>query len=104
MSGHILVQPEALHAAAAELDAAAARLEASLSVNGVALKPPPSGADEVSLLAAGYFASLTDGFLPAAVASIAELHEAAATLRAQAEGYADGDRVFGQALATGGPQ
>lgn len=104
MSGHILVQPEALHAAAAELDAAAARLESCLSVNGVALRPPPSGADEVSLLAAGFFASLADGFVPAALASIAELHEAAATLRVQAAGYADGDRVFGGALAAGGPQ
>ncbi|GGF90571.1 hypothetical protein GCM10007304_00580 [Rhodococcoides trifolii] len=104
MSGHILVQPEALHAAAAELDAAAARLETSLSVNGVALRPPPSGAEEVSFLAAGYFGALADGFFPAALASISELHEAAATLRAQAAGYADGDRVFGEALAAGGPQ
>jgi hypothetical protein len=104
MSGHILVQPEALHAAAAELDAVAARLEASLTVNTVALRPPPSGSEEVSLLAAGYFGALADEFVPAALASIAELHDAAATLRAQAEGYADGDRVFGQALATGGPQ
>ena len=100
--GHILVQPDVLYAAAAELDATAVRLQAALTLQAPLLHTPPAGSEEVSVLAAGYFTSLADNFVPAAQKSIQELHDTAATLRVQAAAYEENDGRFGSALAAGG--
>ncbi|KIQ19416.1 PE domain-containing protein [Rhodococcus sp. MEB064] len=102
MPGHVFVDPEALLSGAAELDAAAVRLAASVTAAAVGMRPPPSGSDEVSLLAARYFLSSAQSFDTAVAASVAELHEAAAALRAQAAGYDIVDSTFSSALSAGG--
>ncbi|MGB3769822.1 MAG: PE domain-containing protein [Rhodococcus sp. (in: high G+C Gram-positive bacteria)] len=102
MPGHVIVDHDALLMAAAELDAAAARLTASVVAAAPGLRPPPAGAEEVSMLAARYFVSAAQSLDSAVGASIAELHEAAAALRAQAAGYLDVDTSFSSALTAGG--
>lgn len=56
------VAPEALVAAAVELDALAARLEAAVALNSAAIRVLPSGSEEVSLHAAGYFNTVASTF------------------------------------------
>lgn len=101
MPGHVFVVPDTLIAAAAELDAVAARLESAVALNGPALRVAPSGSEEVSQLAASYFNRLADTFEPAAAEGIAELREAARTLRQQAATYQTEDQTIGAALAAG---
>ncbi|WFR72791.1 PE domain-containing protein [Prescottella defluvii] len=101
MPHHVFVEPDVLVAAAAELDALAARLQATLAATTPALNVAPSGSEEVSVLAAGYFNRLAGSFGPAATRGIEELTAAAAMLRAQAAAYQDEDRTFGASLATG---
>lgn len=99
MIGHVFVEPDALLAAAAELDAVAVRLADAVGAATAATGPPPAGGDEVSLLAARYFWTAARSLDPAAAAAIGELHETAAALRAQAAAYTDVDRALGGALA-----
>ena len=101
MLDHVRVEPDVLFAAAAEFDALAARLQATLTSATSALNVAPSGSEEVSLLAAGYFNRLAGSFGPAAARGIEELVAAAAMLRAQAIAYQDQDHAFGASLATG---
>ncbi|WP_305093387.1 PE domain-containing protein [Prescottella sp. R16] len=101
MPDHVFVDPDVLVAAAAELDALAVRLQTVVAAATPALTVPPSGSEEVSVLAAGYFNRLAESFGPAAARGIEELTAAAATLRAQAAAYRDGDHTLGAALAAG---
>ena len=81
------VVPEIVLAAAAELDALAARLEATAAVSGPLTHVAPAGSEEVSLLAATYFNRAATTHDAAIAKTIAELHNAAATLRADVAGY-----------------
>lgn len=101
MSGHVFVSSDALIAAAADLEAVAARLETTVTAHGPALHMPSAGTEEVSVTAAAYFNSVADGFLPAAATGIAQLRAAAATLRAQAAGYRELDDAVGASLGAG---
>ncbi|MBY6539095.1 PE domain-containing protein [Rhodococcus sp. BP-349] len=101
MPGHVLVDPEALLAAAAELDAAALHLASSLTSVSVALRPPPAGSDEVSALAARYFWSTAQSLDASTSAAVSELHETAAALRVQAAAYREVDSSFSTALSAG---
>ncbi|AOW93805.1 PE family protein [Rhodococcus sp. WMMA185] len=92
------VAPEALIAAAAELDALAIRLEASVALNSAAIRVLPSGSDEVSRYAAQYFNTVSGSFSPAVAQAIREMHETANTLRAQAAVYSSEDLALGAAL------
>ncbi|MEV0947113.1 PE family protein [Rhodococcus sp. NPDC049939] len=89
------VVPEALVAAAAELDALAIRLETAVALNSSAIRVLPSGSDEVSLHAAKYFNTVAGSFSPAVAQGIRELHETANTLRAQAARYTSEDLALG---------
>ncbi|QBJ96673.1 PE family protein [Rhodococcus sp. ABRD24] len=101
MSDHVFVVPDVLVAAASELEAVAARLQTSLGLHGPALSVPPSGTEEVSILAAGYFNRLANSLTPAAGQGIQELIEAATVLRAQAAAYQSEDQTLGASLTTG---
>ena len=101
MSDHVFVDPDVLLAAAAECEALAARLQATVAAAAPALHVAPSGSEEVSVLAAGYFNRLADSVGPAAGQGIGELTAAAAMLRAQAAAYRDEDHALGASLATG---
>jgi hypothetical protein len=101
LSGHVFVSPEALLAAAAQLEALAERLQATVNSSAPALHMPPAGTEEVSILTASHFNSIADSFLPAAATGIAELWAAAATLRKQAAEYEGLDTSFGTTLAAG---
>ncbi|CAM3140457.1 PE family protein [Prescottella defluvii] len=101
MSDHVFVDPDVLLAAATELDALAVRLQVTLTATAPALTVAPSGTEEVSVMAAGYFNRLANSFSPAAGRGIEELTAAAAMLRAQAAAYRDEDRTIGTSLAAG---
>ncbi|MFF0816273.1 PE family protein [Rhodococcus sp. NPDC003318] len=101
MPGHVFVSPDALNAAATQLEALAGRLQATVGANGPALHMAPAGTEEVSVQAAAYFNGVADSFLSAAAAGVAELVDAAAVLRAQAAEYAALDDGFGAALGAG---
>ncbi|MFD4369074.1 PE domain-containing protein [Rhodococcus sp. NPDC058521] len=92
------VSPEALIAAAAELDLLAARLQTSVTANSAAIRVLPSGTEEVSLHAAGYFNTVANTFLPAVTQGIAEMQATAATLRQQAATYVAQDLAGGASL------
>lgn len=83
----VSVVPEIVLAAAAELDALAARLEATAALSGPLTHVLPAGSEEVSVLAAGYFNRAATTHDAAIAKTIAELHNAAATLRADVAGY-----------------
>lgn len=101
MSDHVYVDPDALVAAAGEIDALVARLQTSLAVHSPALNVAPSGTEEVSVLAAGYFNRLAGSFGSATGRGIEELIAAAAMLRAQAAAYREEDRTLGTSLIAG---
>ncbi|PTR22506.1 PE family protein [Rhodococcus sp. OK519] len=101
MSDHVFVDPDVLLAAAGEIDALVTRLQTSLALHSPALSVAPSGAEEVSVLAAGYFNRLAGSFGPATGRGIEELIAAAAMLRAQAAAYRDEDRTLGTSLSAG---
>jgi hypothetical protein len=101
LSGHVFVSPDALLAAAAQLEAVAHRMQATLDASAPALHLSPAGTEEVSILTASHFNSIADSFLPSAATGIAELLGAAATLRKQAAEYEGQDHSFGTALAAG---
>ncbi|GGK55345.1 PE domain-containing protein [Nocardia camponoti] len=83
MVGHVLIAPEIVLAAAAELDLLAERLAAAAMLAGPTTHVLPSGAEEVSLLAANHFNRAAATHDSAVAQGILELHHAAATLRAQ---------------------
>ncbi|WP_027501939.1 PE family protein [Rhodococcus sp. UNC363MFTsu5.1] len=101
MSGHVFVAPEALISAATQLDALAARLEATVRVNAPALHLAPAGSEEVSAMVASSFNSVADSFLPSAATGIAELRVAADTLRKHAAEYENQDHSLSASLAAG---
>ncbi|AYJ47436.1 PE domain-containing protein [Rhodococcus sp. P1Y] len=98
MPGTVRVDPVALEAAAADLDAAAARLHANLAAVSLPIQAVPTGSEEVSFLANRFFRHSASTFTPAAADAINELIETAAALRAQAAAYKDVDFEHGRAL------
>ncbi|MFE7798481.1 PE family protein [Nocardia sp. NPDC057440] len=77
------ITPEAVLAAALELDLVADRLAAAHVVSAAATHVLPSGVDEVSLLAANHFNRGAVTHDQAVAQAVLELHHAAATLRMQ---------------------
>ncbi|WP_072805812.1 PE domain-containing protein [Rhodococcoides yunnanense] len=98
MPGQVRVDPAALEAAAADLDAAAARLQANLTSVSLPIQALPSGSEEVSLLANRYFTHAAGSFTPAAQQAVNELIDTAAALRVQAAAYRDVDLEHSRAL------
>ncbi|QNG20896.1 PE family protein [Rhodococcus triatomae] len=94
------VSPEALIAAAVELDTLAARLETAVAGASPALRPLPSGSEEVSLHATGYFHTVANSFTPAIAQGIAELRATAATLKQQAANYVAQDLTHGGSISS----
>ncbi|MFI9507694.1 PE family protein [Nocardia sp. NPDC052566] len=84
---HVLVSPEAMLAAAAELDLLADRLAGVAALAGPATHVGPSGLDEVSLLAAQHFNKAAITHDQSVAQGVLELHHAAATLRIQLAQY-----------------
>jgi hypothetical protein len=101
MSEHVYVVPDALIAAATELDALAMRLEVAVRSADPALDVPPPGAEEVSRLVSRYFGGLAGSFRPAAAHGVEQIRELARTLRHQAQNYRDQDTSTAVALAQG---
>lgn len=93
MVGHVLISPEAILAAAAELDLVAERLAAASMITAPATHVIPSGAEEVSLVSAGHFNQGAMSHDHAIAQGILELHHAAQTLRLQLAQHIAGDVV-----------
>lgn len=91
MPGKVRLEPELVLAAAAELELLAQRLQAEVALLAPTTRVLPSGADEVSNLASGYFNRQAGTFEPAALRGIAELHNAASVLRNQVAQYVGHD-------------
>ncbi|ATL64959.1 PE family protein [Nocardia terpenica] len=102
MVGHVLVQPEVVLAAAAELDLLAERLAAVSALSGPATHVLPSGTEEVSLLAATHFNQAAITHDQSVAQGILELHHAAATLRTQLAQYLAQDVVSGAGISAAG--
>ncbi|MBF6135976.1 PE family protein [Nocardia otitidiscaviarum] len=100
MVGHVLVQPEVVLAAAAELDLLAERLAAVATAAGPTTHVLPSGTEEVSLLAAGHFNHAALSHDRAIAQGVLELHHAAATLRAQLAQYLAQDAIRAVGIAS----
>ncbi|MGY0502518.1 PE family protein [Nocardia sp. FBN12] len=83
MVGHVLIAPEIVLAASAELDLLAERLAIAAGLAGPTTHVLPSGAEEVSLLAATHFNTAAGKHDGSVAQAILELHHAAATLRSQ---------------------
>ncbi|MFF3221323.1 PE domain-containing protein [Nocardia suismassiliense] len=98
MVGHVLVQPEVVLAAAAELDLLAERLAAAAALTAPATHVVPSGIDEVSLHAANHLNKGAATHDQAVAQGILELHHAAATLRSQLITHVGEDVVRAGAL------
>lgn len=99
MSGHIGVDPDAIVAAAGELDALAARIEAAAATHAAQLHPQPAGGEEVSVLATAHFNRLAAAFEPNAATAVAELRLAASIFRQQAAAYRAHDVAHAESLA-----
>ncbi|WP_067648554.1 PE domain-containing protein [Nocardia harenae] len=98
MVGHVLMSPEAVLLAAAELDLLAERLAAAATVTAPATHVLPSGTEEVSLLAANHFNRAAGTHDQAVAQGILELHHAAAVLRSQLAAQVGADVVQAAAL------
>lgn len=83
MVGHVSISPELILTAAAELDLLAERLAAAATLSGPATHVLPSGAEEVSLLAAQHFNKAAATHDHSIAQGILELHHAANVLRMQ---------------------
>ncbi|MBJ8339873.1 MULTISPECIES: PE family protein [Antrihabitans] len=83
----VVVIPEIVLAAAAELDALAGRLEVTAATAAPLTHVVPAGSEEVSVLASTYFNRAAATHDTALAAAIAELHFAANTLRTQVASY-----------------
>ncbi|RJO77074.1 PE family protein [Nocardia panacis] len=99
MVGNVLVSPEVILAAAAELDLVADRLAGIAALSGPATHVVPSGIDEVSLLAAGHFNNVAGTHDGSVAQAVLELHHAAATLRVQLAEYLAQDTVRAATIA-----
>jgi hypothetical protein len=97
--GEIVVVPEIMLAAAAELDALAVRLQAALALNGPLTHVAPAGSEEVSIMAASYFNHAASTHDTAAAQSIAELQLAANTIRSQVAAYVAEDLAHAASIA-----
>ncbi|WP_330251347.1 PE family protein [Nocardia sp. NBC_00565] len=93
MVGHILISPEAILLAAAELDLVAERLAGVAAITAPATHVLPSGVEEVSLLSASHFNQGAMTHDHSIAQGILELHHAAATLRMQLAEHLAGDVV-----------
>ncbi|MFF2086443.1 PE family protein [Nocardia sp. NPDC058176] len=98
MVGHISVTPEIVLAAAVELDLLADRLAAVAALAGPTTHVLPSGAEEVSLLAANHFNKAAGTHDAAIAQAILELHHAAATIRSQLSTHIGQDGVRGAVI------
>ncbi|WP_216917233.1 PE domain-containing protein [Nocardia noduli] len=83
MVGLVNISPEVVLAAAAELDLLAERLGVAAALTAPATHVIPSGAEEVSWLAANHLNRGAGTHDTAIAAAQLELHHAAATLRMQ---------------------
>ena len=83
MVGLVNITPETVLAAAAELDLLADRLSIAAAVTAPATHVLPSGAEEVSLLAANHFNQGATSHDRVIAQGVLELHHAANVLRAQ---------------------
>ncbi|MCM6776887.1 PE family protein [Nocardia sp. CDC159] len=104
MVGFTNVAPEVVLAAAAELDLLAERLAAAAGLSGPATHVLPSGAEEVSLLAANHFNQAAVSHDRAVAQGILELNHAAMTLRQQVASFIAGDlgNAAGVTISGGG--
>ncbi|MFD3510403.1 PE family protein [Nocardia sp. NPDC058666] len=93
MVGHVLVAPEIVLAASAELDLLAERIAIAAGLAGPTTHVLPSGAEEVSLLAASHFNKAAATHDSSVAQAILELHHAAATLRSQLATHIGEDAV-----------
>jgi len=98
----VAVVPEVVLAAAAELDALAARLEATAGLSGPLTHVAPAGTEEVSVLSASYFNRAAATHDTAIAKTIAELHFAANTLRMNVAGYVGQDLTNAVSVAASG--
>lgn len=101
MTSGVVVDPDALRRAAAQLDAAATLLESVTGAQASLLAPASAGAEEVSQFAARYFSVAARSHERDTAAVIAELRETGAVLRREADDYASTDGAAATAL--GGP-
>jgi hypothetical protein len=85
--GHVLVVPEIVLAAAAELDLLADRMTAAAGINAPVTHVAPSGTEEVSVLAASHFNQHAVAQEQAVAQGVLELRHAAMTLRTQVAQY-----------------
>jgi hypothetical protein len=99
MVGNVFVSPEAILAAAGELDLLAERLTGVSAVSGPVTHVVPSGTDEVSVLAANHFNQAAVTHDSAVSQGILELHHAAATLRQQLAEYLAEDATNAAGIA-----
>jgi hypothetical protein len=96
------IDAEVITAAAAELDLLAERLAAAQSIGSPGTHVVPSGAEEVSLLAANHFNEGAATHDASIAQGIVELHNAANILRGQVAEYMaqDAARAAGIAAVT----
>jgi len=97
---HVVVNPEIVLAAATELDLLADRLAGVAAVSGPATHVVPSGAEEVSVLAATHFNQVAVLQDQALAKGILELRNAAMTLRTQAAQYLGQDLANAASIGT----
>ncbi len=98
MPGYVVVLPEVVLAAAAELDALAARLQTAAAINAPVTHVAPSGSEEVSFLAAGFFNRAAATHDTAVAQGVLELTHAANTLRMQVAQYVASDAAHAASL------
>ncbi|MBD8506953.1 PE domain-containing protein [Hoyosella sp. G463] len=100
MAQELSVDPEALRAAAAELDAAATRIDSELARARGSAAPPPGAADEVTVASTRWISDAFARTDPALVSALRELREAARTLRHQAATYTEQDGAASRSIAS----
>lgn len=98
MSDGIVVDPEALRAAAAQLENAAGLLEGAARLQATLMAPAAAGGEEVSALAARYFSSAAESHGRSVARAVAELRETGAVLRSEADGYVATDDAGAAAI------
>jgi PE family len=97
---HVLVVPEIVLAAAAELDLLADRLAGVAATTGPATHVIPSGTEEVSILAATHFNQVATLQHQALGKGILELRNAANTLRTHVAQYLGQDLANAATIGT----
>ncbi|QDQ99395.1 PE domain-containing protein [Tomitella fengzijianii] len=94
----VVVEPAAMVAAAAELDAVAEGIDAARRTHSPALHAAPAGAEEVSLAVSRNQHAVADSFDVAAATGAHELRRAAQALRLQAAAYGTSDGAAASAV------